>query len=264
MEIVRLRLWDFIKYAKLMKFPINRLATNYFFKVNYNNKPLMIWEIDYAFNREAYIKYLFRINNSKREFKITHEVKSDFEIDRFIYEDEENEGFDLNMYGFIKKASNLIMTLKLDEFNKEDNPKVEIRKFIKGQDEKLRCHIQNEVFYEENRIPLKTKDIVYECSRKAFLEDLSFFIIYNKVEIGYGQVLLLNGKYTVANFGILEEFRGKGFGEALITYMLNQAKKLGLKEVYIKVKSDNTKAVNLYEKIGFKESSKVNIYEFLS
>lgn len=264
MEILRLNLWDFIKYSKLMKFPMGRLATNYFFKVNYNKKTLMIWEIDYAINKEAYIKYIFRISDSKRFSRVTHKVKSEFDVDKFIYENEENEGFDLNMYGFTKKASNLIMTLNLDKFNKKDDPKIEFRRFIKGQDENLRCHIQNKVFYEENRIPLKAKDIAYECSRKAFIGELAFFVLYNGVEVGYGQVLVLKGKYTVANFGILDEFRGKGLGEALITYILNQAKNLELKEIYIKVKSNNTKAVNLYEKIGFKDYAEVKIYEFSS
>ena len=130
-------------------------------------------------------------------------------------------------------------------------------------DESIRCKVQNEIFYEENRIPLKTKDIVYECNRKAFLEDLAFFELKDDTIIGYGQILLLKDKYTIANFGIIEEFRGKGYGEALLIHILNQAKIKGLKEVYIKVKSDNINAINLYKKTGFEEASEISIYELL-
>ncbi|PWX46003.1 N-acetyltransferase, partial [Clostridium perfringens] len=64
-------------------------------------------------------------------------------------------------------------------------------------------------------------------------------------------------------FGIIEEFRGKGYGEALLIHILNQAKIKGLKEVYIKVKSDNINAINLYKKTGFEEASEISIYELL-
>ena len=263
MNIVRFRLWDYFKYAKLLNLSLKRLCTNYFVKVTYKNDVLMLWEIDYAVNLDAYIKKITKVK-CNRYIPEKSNIFSEFKINKYIYETVEDEGSDLSMYGFIKKASNTILKLDLHNFNKKNTNEFNFRPFIKGKDETLRCNLQNEIFHEENRIPLKTKDIVYECSRKAFLEDLAFFEIKGDNIIGYGQILLLKGKYTVANFGIIEEFRGKGYGEALLIHILNQAKQKGLHEVYIKVKSDNISAVNLYKKMGFEESSEINIYELLS
>lgn len=167
------------------------------------------------------------------------------------------------MYGFEKRASNIMLKIDISNFNKKNNENFTFTPFVKGRDEGIRCKVQNEIFYEENRIPLKTKDIVYECNRKAFLGDLAFFELKDDTIIGYGQILLLKDKYTIANFGIIEEFRGKGYGEALLIHILNQAKIKGLKEVYIKVKSDNINAINLYKKTGFEEASEISIYELL-
>lgn len=263
MNIVRFKLWDYFKYARLLRFSLGSLCTNYFLKVICEDKDIMLWEIDYAANKEAYIKNITHVNYN-RDFNGNNKINSEFNIDKFIYETKENEGTNLNIYGFTKKASNIIMSLDLKNFSKEESSDLEFRKFIKGQDEKLRCDIQNKIFHEENRIPLKPKDIVYECSRKAFLPNLSFFAVKNDEILGYGQILILKGKHTVANFGIVEEFRGKGYGEKLIVHILNKGKEMGLEEVYIKVKSDNIKALNLYKKMGFKEFSEVKIYELLS
>ncbi|EGT3615638.1 GNAT family N-acetyltransferase [Clostridium perfringens] len=263
MNIVRFKLWDYFKYAKLLNLSFKRLCNNYFVKVTYKNDVLMLWEIDYAVNLNAYIKKITKVNYN-RYVPEKGNVFSEFKINKYIYETMDDEGIDLNMYGFVKRASNIILKLNLTNFNKKNTDDFNFRPFIKGKDESLRCNLQNEIFYEENRIPLKTKDIVYECSRKAFLADLAFFELRDNNTIGYGQILLIKGKYTVANFGIVKEFRGKGYGEALLVHILNQAKLKGLNEVYIKVKSDNTSAVNLYKKMGFKESSEINIYELLS
>lgn len=263
MNIVRFKLWDYFKYAKLLNLSFKRLCNNYFVKVTYKNHVLMLWEIDYAVNFNAYIKKITKVNYNRCVPERSN-VFSEFKINKYIYETVDDEGIDLNMYGFVKRASNIILKLNLTNFNKKNTDDFNFRPFIKGKDESLRCNLQNEIFYEENRIPLKTKDIVYECSRKAFLADLAFFELRDNNTIGYGQILLIKGKYTVANFGIVKEFRGKGYGEALLVHILNQAKLKGLNEVYIKVKSDNTSAVNLYKKMGFKESSEINIYELLS
>ncbi len=104
-------------------------------------------------------------------------VFSEFNISKYIYETvEENEGIDLKMYGFEKRASNIMLKIDISNFNKKNNENFTFTPFVKGRDEGIRCKVQNEIFYEENRIPLKTKDIVYECNRKAFFRGFSIFL----------------------------------------------------------------------------------------
>lgn len=263
MNIVRFNFWDYFKYAKSLNLSFKRFFTNYFVKVTYKSDVYMLWEIDYVANFTVYIKNITKVE-SFRSIPKDNSVFSEFNISRYIYETSEDDlKFDLKMYGFEKRASNIMLKIDISKFDKKNDESFAFIPFIKGRDENIRCKVQNEIFYEENRIPIKTKDIIYECSRKAFLKDLAFFGVKDNKIIGYGQILLLNDKYTIANFGIIEEFRGKGYGEALLIHILNQAKIKGLEEVYIKVKSNNTNAINLYKKTGFRETSEISIYELL-
>ena len=50
---------------------------------------------------------------------------------------------------------------------------------------------------------------------------------------------------------VKKDERGKGYGEALSSYLLNHAKKKGYGEIALGVDFDNTAAMNLYKKLGF-------------
>lgn len=45
---------------------------------------------------------------------------------------------------------------------------------------------------------------------------------------------------------------GKGIGRWMVREALEQARRLGIKHVYLKVWQENTRAIKLYEKFGFK------------
>lgn len=57
-------------------------------------------------------------------------------------------------------------------------------------------------------------------------------------------------------FGIsvLKEYWGNGIGEALIKYLIDWSKNSGvIKKVNLRTRSDNTRGINLYKKLGFIE-----------
>ena len=65
-------------------------------------------------------------------------------------------------------------------------------------------------------------------------------------------------KYKVrhrAEFGIsvLKEYWGQGIGEALLRACIECAKEAGYKQLELNVIGDNTSAISLYKKLGFKE-----------
>ncbi len=51
--------------------------------------------------------------------------------------------------------------------------------------------------------------------------------------------------------GIIPAYRGKGLGRRLLLAALNQARTAGFIRVELSVHADNTRAVALYERIGF-------------
>jgi ribosomal protein S18 acetylase RimI-like enzyme len=61
------------------------------------------------------------------------------------------------------------------------------------------------------------------------------------------------------HFGILPEFQGKGYSELLLKEALRYVKKSGL-QVKLEVHSSNIRAINLYNKFGFKHLMGYEIY----
>lgn len=129
-----------------------------------------------------------------------------------------------------------------------------IRHFIKKQDEKLRCKIQNSVFNDKDRVPLSIGDIFAEEEDEYYIDDFGVFICNSAgIEVGYGQIIYNKGQYTIVNLGILEEYRGLGYGEKLVRYLINFCNKKNITDVHIRVEKKNHKAISLYYKIGFRE-----------
>lgn len=147
------------------------------------------------------------------------------------------------------------------KFNINENIIFSLKKLNVGKDEKLRCDIQNDIFSQLNRKPLTVDDIYADMTQDYFLKDLSFFGMINNEYIGYGQIIFNRNMYTIVNFGIVTKYRGLGLSKILLSEIINKARGYGIKELYIRVDPDNTKAINLYKGIGFKEVNKILVWE---
>ena len=56
----------------------------------------------------------------------------------------------------------------------------------------------------------------------------------------------------VLGMGVVDDHRGKGIGEALIRAALTAAQGKGFDTIRLDVRTDNERAVKLYEKVGFR------------
>jgi ribosomal protein S18 acetylase RimI-like enzyme len=170
------------------------------------------------------------------------------------------------------KNNNIVKKLKLIVLKKEilmnmeainfehidKNEDIFFRHFIEGEDEELRCKIQNSVFYDKNRVPLCASDITDEEIEDYYITNFGVFLCKNDGQaIGYGQVIYSNGEYTIVNLGILKQYRQRGYGEMLIKYLIQLCYNNSIKHVYIKVERENVNAVSLYKKVGFKEDNPI-------
>lgn len=132
---------------------------------------------------------------------------------------------------------------------------ISFRSVFIGKDEELRCTLQNNIFYHENRIPLKIEDIYYDEMQDYYCNDGAVFIKHNEVYIGFGQIIKRCEELYVVNFGILPKYQHNGYGKLLLKYLLNIAFSKGSRKVKIKVSQDNLLALSLYNALGFKEIS---------
>ncbi|MHA1304466.1 MAG: ribosomal protein S18-alanine N-acetyltransferase [Candidatus Heimdallarchaeaceae archaeon] len=55
----------------------------------------------------------------------------------------------------------------------------------------------------------------------------------------------------ILSIAILEEHRGKGYGEKLLHFFIEEVKNLGFDKIRLEVRPDNEVAISLYEKCGF-------------
>lgn len=72
----------------------------------------------------------------------------------------------------------------------------------------------------------------------------------NKEYIGFIHIQILEGEVDIIDVYISNEYRRRGYAKQLITYIFDQF----IADKYIlEVSSKNTPAINLYNKMGFKE-----------
>ena len=83
-----------------------------------------------------------------------------------------------------------------------------------------------------------------------------------RVEYGFSNLKKfgLSRKGHVVSVAVFEEDRGKGLGRVLVEEALKGMKSKGCSEAYLEVRSSNTKAVRLYEKMGFEKSVSLEGY----
>ena len=70
-----------------------------------------------------------------------------------------------------------------------------------------------------------------------------------------------SGTGGIYGLGILPEFRGKGFGRAILTFGVEKLKDTKATEVMLQVAAENGTALNLYKSCGFQETSVMDYFE---
>ena len=62
-------------------------------------------------------------------------------------------------------------------------------------------------------------------------------------------------EFYIDTLSVFEKFQGRGIAKELLAFIYDKAKELGFKKVSLIVDIDNLKALNLYEKMGFKKNT---------
>lgn len=115
-----------------------------------------------------------------------------------------------------------------------------------------------------------TEDEAYKLSEESFKKLLpndteterqylySIFDNDKNIKVGYLWLEfsenLIDKTAFIFDFLILEEFRGKGYGTQSMIALDNEAKKHKISKVSLHVFAHNKRAIDLYEKVGFKNT----------
>jgi len=98
------------------------------------------------------------------------------------------------------------------------------------------------ITYDSNKIKALDKPILENLANKGiFMDSL--------------EKECFNNELYIDTVSVFEEFQGQGFAKELFTYIIERAKELGFNKLSLLVAFDNHKALKLYEKIGFRKNT---------
>lgn len=69
--------------------------------------------------------------------------------------------------------------------------------------------------------------------------------------VAYGGMLWAPDEGQITNIAVMEGFRGKGFGNAILTFLIDAARARRCEMISLEVRESNAAAISLYEKHGF-------------
>ncbi|BBE23575.1 ribosomal-protein-alanine acetyltransferase [Arthrobacter sp. MN05-02] len=93
-----------------------------------------------------------------------------------------------------------------------------------------------EMFYSEFFQPDTRRYIVAEVDGEA---------------VGYAGLMVLATTADIQTIGVLPRFEGQGIGRAMLTELLDEARRRGADNVMLEVRADNPRAQQLYTRFGF-------------
>lgn len=71
--------------------------------------------------------------------------------------------------------------------------------------------------------------------------------------VGYAGLAVAADQADVQTIAVLTERQGEGIGGAMLTELLDEARRRAAQEIFLEVRADNPRARSVYERFGFEE-----------
>lgn len=118
--------------------------------------------------------------------------------------------------------------------------------------------------FEDYEIQLNANELKAMWKRRGYDPNLSFaaFEDGNIVSFTLNGIGFFNGKKMAydTGTGTLKEYRGQGLSTKIFDYSIPNLKKAHINYYLLEVLQDNTSAVSVYQKVGFKVSREFNYF----
>lgn len=115
---------------------------------------------------------------------------------------------------------------------------------------------QNSIYFNDSEEAIETSEMEKALDEKTYMVELNGKII-GKINIEYSENLAF-----IFGFGILPNFRGKGYGKAALKEAICLINEKDIYEIELDVECNNSTALNLYKACGFEEKSIMNYYKY--
>jgi ribosomal-protein-alanine N-acetyltransferase len=101
-------------------------------------------------------------------------------------------------------------------------------------------------------VPWTHENFLHELERNPFACNRVVRLRHGGVA-GYASAWMVDSEVRINNLAIHKDFRGLGYGEALLGSLLELGRSLGCIRATLEVRPSNTPAIRLYLKMGFRE-----------
>ncbi|KAA1189811.1 ribosomal protein S18-alanine N-acetyltransferase [Photorhabdus heterorhabditis] len=100
----------------------------------------------------------------------------------------------------------------------------------------------------------------FPWSEKTFFSNqgeryLNYKITINEQLIGFAITQWVLDEATLFNIAIHPDYQGKGYGKALLEYLISILPDKGMNTLWLEVRQSNYSAIRLYEHLGFNQVS---------
>ena len=102
------------------------------------------------------------------------------------------------------------------------------------------------------------------CIRDSSMEagNSSIVLKYKKNILGYAFFSVVGTDSHLLNITVSKNYQGRGYGKKILEKVLFQSKVLGATIVFLEVRVSNYRAIDFYEKFGFKRDAiRYNYYD---
>ncbi len=106
----------------------------------------------------------------------------------------------------------------------------------------------------------KLQEDIDEISLQVDDSAINYLAELSGVIIGKIRISITENEGFIYGFGVLPEYRGKGYGREILCLALDILKEKQVENIFLEVATENKKALGLYESCGFEEISVMDYF----
>ena len=125
--------------------------------------------------------------------------------------------------------------------------------------EKLEEKYIEDVFLIEKTFFGLENSSVIESSLES--ETLDYYVLLDGEKVvGFYECSIILDEAELFDIAVREEYQGKKLSNILMNHLIENCRHRNVRTIFLEVNINNTKAINLYDKFGFKEYSRRKNY----
>lgn len=119
-------------------------------------------------------------------------------------------------------------------------------------------YIEDVFLIEKTFFGLENSNVI-ESSLES--ETLDYYVLLDGEKVvGFYECSIILDEAELFDIAVREEYQGKKLSNILMNHLIENCRHRNVRTIFLEVNTNNTKAINLYDKFGFKEYSRRKNY----